>query len=113
VFAPDGREHRAGQDRLIQFLVKIEALFEQPLRFDECSSFVYEVGNKFQVLQRRGDEILCFQTSNLSRAMRQATPSNLPLKQLQLDSLAPSLGLINQLRERANRDQDVEVFLVW
>lgn len=113
VFAPDGREHRAGQDRLQQLLVKIENLFEQSLRYDECSSFVYEVGNRFQVLQRRGDEIMCFHTNDLSRAMRMATPSNLPIKQLQIDTLAPSLGLIHQLRERGQRDQDVEVFLVW
>ena len=28
VFAPDGHEHRAGQDRLTQLLVNIESLFE-------------------------------------------------------------------------------------
>ena len=30
--------------------------------------------------------------------------------QLHFDALAPSLSLLNILRERASRDQDVEVF---
>ncbi|MGB0648107.1 MAG: class I adenylate cyclase, partial [Bradymonadia bacterium] len=113
VFAPDGREHRAGQDRLMQLLMKIESLFEPSLRIDECSSFLYEVGNRFQVLQRRGDDVHCFQTSDLSRAMRLATPSHMPVTQLHFDGLAPSLSLVNVLRERASRDQDVEVFMAW
>ena len=33
--------------------------------------------------------------------------------QLHFDALAPSLSLLNILRERASRDQDVEVFLAW
>ncbi len=113
VFAPDGREHRAAQDRIHQLVLKIESQLEQALRFDECSSFVYEVGNRFQVLQRRGDEVKCFRTNDLGQALRFAAPSQLTCKQIQFDSLSPSLTLSSQLRERANRDKDGEVFVVW
>lgn len=113
VFAPDGREHRAGQDRIQQLILKIESQLEQALRFDECSSFVFEVGNRFQILQRRGDETKCFKTNHLGQALRFAAPSHLTCRQVQFDALSPSLTLAAQLKERAARDQDGEVFVVW
>ena len=113
VIAPDGREARAAQDRLDQLISKIESVTCETRRVNDSASFVYEVGGRFQVLQRRGDDIRCYDTRSLPQALKIATPIGLQTGNVQIDVLSPSLSMARQLKERAMRDGDGLVHVAW
>lgn len=113
VLAPHDRTLPAVRHRVRAILENANEVFLPALGAREGRTFVYEVGGRFQVVQRGPDTRRLCVARTLSGVLRLLGDAGADHKTVHLDRLSPSLADLRALLERHEADREASIYVGW
>ncbi|MBU1899240.1 class I adenylate cyclase [Myxococcota bacterium] len=113
ILAPSDRMLPAIRNRLGGLLKLASTVLLDPLRPRESRIFVYEVGGRFQIIQRNADGPLLCGAPSLRGVLRLLGNARYDKQVVFIDRLSPSLSDLRVLAARHARDQHKGIYVAW